>query len=177
VVPLESTLEIKTRIFHKPLEIQEVTPQLWVSQTPKLVRAYHRKGTFQGPEVENVAAEIKRWEEGNQRDLRKLAALINKVLNVVKGCGGSAIVKYDDKGDKLVVWKVYGKRMLPKDLYSKWDDRDNSEAEANTDHDAGAESAVKPVDGVETKADGNSIVFGPGDTKAEHESAVTCQKS
>ena len=43
--------------------------------------------------------------------------------------------------------------MLPKDLYSKWDDRGNSEAEANTDHDAGAEGAVKSVDGVETKAD------------------------
>lgn len=42
VVPLESTLEIKTRVSHKPLEIQEIAPQLWVSQTPKLVRAYHR---------------------------------------------------------------------------------------------------------------------------------------
>ena len=141
------------------------------------MRAYHRKGTFQGPEVENVAAEIKRWEERNQRDLRKLAVLITKILNVVKGCGGSAIVKYDDKRDKLVVQKADGKRMLPKDLYSKWDDRDNSEAEANTDRDAGAESAVKPVDGVETKADGTSIVPGLGDTKAKHEIAVSCQKS
>ena len=137
----------------------------------------HGKGTFQGPEVENVAAEIKRWEEGNQKNLRKLAALINKILNVVKGYGRSAIVKYDDKGDKLVIWKVDGKRMLPKDLYSKWDDRDNSEAEANTDHDVGAKSAVEPVDGVETKADGKSIVFGPGDTKAKHKSVVTYQKS
>ncbi len=65
VIPLESTLEIKTRVFHKPLEIQEVAPQLWVSQTFKLVRAYHRKGTFQGPEVEDIAALIKRWEEYN----------------------------------------------------------------------------------------------------------------
>ena len=99
-----------------------------------------------------------------------MAALINKILNVVKGCGGNAIVKYDDKGDKLVVWKANGKKMLPKDLYSKWDDRDNSEGETNTDHDAGAESAVKPVDGVETKADGKS-------TKGKHESAATWQKS
>lgn len=66
VVPLESTLEIQTRVFHKPLEIQDVAPQLWVSQTFKLVRAYHRKGTFQGPEVEDVTALIKRWEERNQ---------------------------------------------------------------------------------------------------------------
>ena len=141
VVPLKSTLEIKTRVFHKPLEIKEIAPQLWVSQTPKLVRAYHNKGAFQGPKVEDVAAEIRRWEKRNQRDLRKLAALINKILNVVNVCGGNAIVKYDDKGDKLVVRKVEGKKMLPKDLYSKWDDRDNPEARI-TDHDAGAESGI-----------------------------------
>ena len=170
VVPLESTLEVKTRVFHKPLEIKEIAPQLWVSQTPKLVRAYHNKGAFQGPKVEDVAAEIRRWEKRNQMDLRKLAALINKILNVVKGYGGNAIVKYDDKGDKLVVRKVDGKKMLPKDLYSKWDDRDNSEVKT-TDHDAEAESAV---DGVETKADDKSIVFGPGDTKGKRKSAATC---
>ena len=168
VIPLESTLEIKTRVIHKPLEIQEVAPQLWISQTLKLVRAYHSKGTFQRPEVEDVAALIKRWEERNQTDLRKLAALINKILNVVKGCGGNGIVKYDVKKDKLVVWKYDGKKMLPKDLYSKWDDRDKSEAEINTENDAGAEIAVKPVGGVETKAEGKSILFGPGDTKGEN---------
>ena len=167
VIPLESTLEIKTRVSHKPLKIEEVAPQLWVSQTFKLVRAYHQKGTFQRPEVEDVAALIKRWEERNQTDLRKLAALITKILNVVKKCGGNAIVKYDVKGDKLVVLKVDGKKILPKDLYSKWDDRDNSEAETNTEHDAGAESAVKLVDGVETKVEGKSIVFSPGDTKGK----------
>ncbi|KAL2044112.1 hypothetical protein ABVK25_012458 [Lepraria finkii] len=167
VIPLESTLEIKTRVSHKPLEIQEVAPQLWVSQTFKLVRAYHHKGIFQRPEVEDVATLIKRWEKRNQTDLRKLAALITKILNVVKGYGGNATVKYDAKDDKLVVWKVDGKKMLPKDLYSKWDDRDNSEVETNAAHNAGAESTVKPVDGVETKAEGKSIAFSPGDTKGK----------
>ena len=167
LVPLESTLEIKTRVSHKPLDIQEVAPQLWVSQTFKLVRAYHYKGTFQKPKVEDVAASIKRWEERNQTDLRKLAALISKILNVVKGCGGNAIVKYDVNKDKLVVSKVDGKRMLPMDLYSKWDDKDKSEAETDTGHDAGAESIVKPVDRAETKAEGKSIVLGLRDKKGK----------
>ncbi|KFZ25509.1 hypothetical protein V502_00013 [Pseudogymnoascus sp. VKM F-4520 (FW-2644)] len=70
-ISLESTLELKTRVAHKRIKIQEVAPQLWISQTPKLVRAYHNRGTFPVPEVENVAADIKTWEEGNQRDLRK----------------------------------------------------------------------------------------------------------
>ncbi|OCL08309.1 hypothetical protein AOQ84DRAFT_407104 [Glonium stellatum] len=135
VVPLESTLEIKTRVFHKSLEIQEVAPQLWVSQTPKLVRAYHRNGTFQIPEVEDVAAEIKTWEERKQNDLRKLAALIRKIISLVKECGGNAVLKYNVEGDKLVVCKVERKEMLPNDLYSKWDDRNNLEAETDTQND------------------------------------------
>lgn len=164
IVPLESILEIKTRVSHKPLKTQDVAPQLWISHTPKLVRAYHYKGTFQGPEVEDIAAQIKRWEEDNQSDLRKLAALINKILDVVKKCGGNAIVKYDENGDKLVIWKVDGKAMLPKDLYSKWDDRNNGE-------DAGAENAVKPVDREETKGD-KSL-----ETKDKHESLAPRQES
>lgn len=39
-IPIDSTLEIKTRVSHKPIDIQEVLPQLWISQTPNLVRAY-----------------------------------------------------------------------------------------------------------------------------------------
>ena len=61
LVPLESTLEIKTRVLYKSLELHEIAPQLWVSQTPKLVRAYHQKGVFQRPVVEDVAVAIKRW--------------------------------------------------------------------------------------------------------------------
>jgi hypothetical protein len=135
VVPLESILEIKTRVFHKSLEIQEVAPQLWVSQTPKLVRAYHRNGTFQIPEVEDVAAEIKTWEERKQNDLRKLAALIRKIISLVKECGGNAVLRYNVEGDKLVVCKVERKEMLPNDLYSKWDDGNNLEAETDTQND------------------------------------------
>ena len=182
VVPLESTLEIKTRVSHKPLDIQEVAPQLWVSQTLKLVRAYHHRGLFQRPEVEDVAAPIKRWEERNQTDLRKLAALITKILNVVKGCGGNtAIVKYDVKEDKLLVCKVDGgKRMLPKDLYSKWDDENKLEVEIkDIKHDAGAESAVKPrEDEIETKTavETTGIVSGLADTASGTEPAEAAKE-
>ncbi|RDW58873.1 hypothetical protein BP6252_13349 [Coleophoma cylindrospora] len=128
-VPLESTLEIKTRVSHKPIEISEVAPQLWVSQTPKLVRAYHQKGTFQKPVVEDVAARIKTWEECKQNELRKLAALITKITSLAKECGGNAILKYTVEGDKLVLSKVERKDMLPKDLYLKWDDGNNPQKE------------------------------------------------
>jgi len=160
-IPLASTLEIKTRVRHKPLNIEEIAPQLWVSQTPKLVRAYHRNGTFQSPEVEDVVALIGEWEGRNQMDLRKLAALIRRIVGVVRGVGGSAVVRYDVGRDKLVVSKEDGNKMLPGDLYSKWDDRDEYR-----EHDAGAGSAG---DGVETEKEVKSTVFGPGDGKGEED--------
>ncbi|CAF9916801.1 MAG: hypothetical protein HETSPECPRED_003013 [Heterodermia speciosa] len=135
VVPLESTLEIKTRVFHNPLEIQEVVPQLWVSQTPKLVRASHQNGAFQRPVVEDFTAQIQNWEDRKQNDLRQLAALIRRIINLVKECEGNAVLNYDVGGDKLVVCKVERKEMLPKDLYSKWDDVQNLEADTHTQND------------------------------------------
>lgn len=145
IVPLESTLEIKTRALYKSLEIEEVAPQLWVSQTPKLVRAYHQNGTFQRPVVEDVTAVIKRWEERKQNDLRKLAALIRKIITLVKECGGNAVLKYNVEGDKLVVCKVERKEMLPKDLYSKWDDVHNLEAKIDTQTKLESRSAVSDI--------------------------------
>ncbi|MCJ1420460.1 hypothetical protein MMC32_006817 [Xylographa parallela] len=153
VVPLESTLEIKTRVFHKSLDIQEIATQLWVSQTPKLVRAYHQNGTFQKPVVEDVTAAIKSWEERKQNDLRKLAALIPKIITLVKKCGGNAILKYDVEGDKLVICRVERKAMLPKDLYSKWDDGHHVEAETDT-----AKTDIQGPKVAQTKQESTSAV-------------------
>ena len=119
---------------------------------------------------------IKGWEERNQTDLRKLAALLTKILDVVKECGGNAMVKYDAQGDKLVILKVDGEKKLPRYLYSKWDHKDDSEAETATDHGTGAESVVKPVDGVETKADAKSIVAGLEDTKVQEKETTVQEK-
>jgi len=91
-VPLESTLEIKTRVSHKRLGISDVAPQLWISQTPKLVRAHHQKGLFETPVVEDVSQDIVRWEQANQKDLERLAALINRILVVAKEIGATMVI-------------------------------------------------------------------------------------
>ncbi|KAL8795143.1 MAG: hypothetical protein Q9195_002298 [Heterodermia aff. obscurata] len=156
-VPLSSTLEIKTRVAKKPLEDKEVMPQLWVSQTPKLVRAYHTKGIFPTPVVEDMTAGIKSWEEANQTHLRRLAALIHWILRAVRGGGGRrAYVRYEAKGGKLVVGREGdGGRMLPGDLYGKWEDGGEVDAEGET--------AAKSLDGVE----GKSVGAGVGDAKGK----------
>lgn len=163
-VPLESTLEIKTRVVHKPIEFREVAPQLWVSQTPKLVRAYHIKGTFPAPSVEDVEAQTKKWERESQADLKNLSALIRKILTAVKGCGGNALLKYDDKSDKIVISKVGIKRMLPEDLYLKWGVEKTSESKE-------AEDFEKPTSKAKTAQKDRSA-----ETKDKDEKAVLCEK-
>ncbi|KAI1141246.1 hypothetical protein F5Y05DRAFT_255615 [Hypoxylon sp. FL0543] len=121
VVPLECTLEIKTRAFDKPLSVYKIVPQLWISQTPKLVRGYYEDGVFQVPDVQDVTCEIQEWERNNQETLRQLAAVIRRILDVAKGCDGPVTVKHDMKKKKLVLWKVDRLPLLPQDLYSKWD--------------------------------------------------------
>ncbi|OJJ65844.1 hypothetical protein ASPBRDRAFT_139316 [Aspergillus brasiliensis CBS 101740] len=127
-VAADSILEIKTRVAHKPISVQEVLPQLWVSQTPNLVRAYHKNGVFAPPKVENVVAEIKRWEESHREDLRRLGSLFKKLIDIVKRSGGKAAARYDRQKDRLEVWTAATVKMLPDDLYSKLDYGDAEDA-------------------------------------------------
>ncbi|KAM3557469.1 hypothetical protein MY1884_004510 [Beauveria asiatica] len=120
MVPLHTVLEIKTRTMRKPLAIRDVAPQLWISQTPNLVRAHHNYGEFDKAQTENVAAQIEEWEHENQPALEKLGWLIKQITAIAKDCGGQAKVEYDPQGNRLVVSPDGGKRMLPADLYSKW---------------------------------------------------------
>jgi hypothetical protein len=129
VVLRESTLEIKTRTAKKPLIFEEIAAQLWVSQTPKLVRAHHYQGKFQVPKVEDVEESLKNWEQRNQDDLKLLPVLIRKIIGAVNDCGGRAILKYHFANDQLEIGTYDGKRLLPAELYAKW----GEEVEHNED--------------------------------------------
>lgn len=121
-IALCSTLEIKTRVAHKPLAFDEVAPQLWASQTPNLVRAYHTKGVFTVPVVEDISAALQKWETENRKALKVLGAMLKKILEVVKE-QGKAIIQYrTDEGDKLTICRDAEEKvkMLPGDLYLQW---------------------------------------------------------
>jgi hypothetical protein len=60
VVLLESILKFKTRVSYKPFQLREVISQLWISQTPKLIRVYHTKGTFQVLKIEDITVQVKK---------------------------------------------------------------------------------------------------------------------
>lgn len=121
IVPLESTLEIKTRTSRRSIRVAEVALQLWISQTPKLVRAYHTDGLFPKPHVEDMVSAIKNWETTQQKDLKKLGAVLKWSITAAKQCGGKAWIKYDDESDTLAVSRSSAPNMFPSDLYAKWE--------------------------------------------------------
>lgn len=156
MIPLESTLEIKTRVAHRPLGFGDVVSQLWISQTPKLVRAYHTRGVFTVPKVEDVAAKVKAWENENQKDLRLLASLVDKIRNVVKENGGSAVLEYNANKDSLCFRTLRNVQMLPQDLYAKWE-KTSSDLEAKVNRqsikvaDSGVRGDISEGAGIETQ--------------------------
>jgi hypothetical protein len=105
-------------------------PQLWVSQTTKLVRAYHTNGTFQSPVVEDMTENMKSWEQDNENTLKKLAAVIAKILEVARRSDSPVQVKYSKTRHQLVLSKIDSGKMLPDDLYLKWNTRTETEDSA-----------------------------------------------
>lgn len=65
-IALQSTLEIKIRVHHKP-RLWQTSLHSFGYQTPKLVRAYHEKGKFKVPIVEDVTSALQQWERSTQQ--------------------------------------------------------------------------------------------------------------
>jgi hypothetical protein len=145
-IPTSSTLEIKTRVGHRPLSVAEVASQLFFSQTPRLVRAYHQGGIFQTPAVEDVTSEVGQWAQQHEEDLKRLGGLVRKIVETVKGYGGKATLKYDVNTDALMITGVSRdetwKKMLPEDLYAKWDEPEDEATRMKNRHD-GSEARVE----------------------------------
>lgn len=102
------------------IDIDEIAPQLWASQTPKLVRAYVRAQFFD-PKVEDVSVEIQSWEANNQVNSMKLGWLIKKIVSIAIELGGKVVSKYDVSKDELSIHQnADASNMLPNDLYTRW---------------------------------------------------------
>ena len=118
-VDISSILEIKTRAAGKTLDMTEVTPQLWISQTPHLVVGYHQGGVFRDVQVRDMTEAINNWEKRNRQTLRRLGGLLKRIIAVVKESAGNvAVVRYDG-GPQLRIITCKQKIALPEALYAK----------------------------------------------------------
>ena len=151
-----SMLEIKTRAATRTLDMGEVMPQLWISQTPKLAVGYHKHGIFQDVRLRDMDEAIQRWQTANVDPLARLVCLVRKIIAAVKITHTQrAVVKYDG-GMTISLHQGNQQPALPDDLYSKWD---GERAEAGTRQLSPASSASEQLEptnqhkGKEVKSD------------------------
>lgn len=119
-VPLDSTLEIKTRAASKVLDMEDVLPQLWVSQTPRLAVGYYAMGgVFANVKVQDMTDKIAFWEAASRGELEKLASLLRNVISTVRKSGAGQAVVECTGGSSLQVVSGHGKPALPDKLYRR----------------------------------------------------------
>ncbi|KAK4548612.1 hypothetical protein LTR36_009522 [Oleoguttula mirabilis] len=85
-VPQEAIFDLKTRSAKRQDDdiLSEELPRLWITQIPHFVLAFHERGTFRDIRVNNVREEVQAWEMLNANALRKLGALVHKIVALAR---------------------------------------------------------------------------------------------
>jgi hypothetical protein len=128
-----AVIEIKTRAAHKSLDMESVLPRLWISQTTKLVAAYHKGGRFDDVQVLDVRKDLERWEQRNSMNLRKLSAIIQRIIDTVQSTlSMKCRLKRTDSG-KLEIWEldIGHQSALPDDLCLKLMKHENEQGQSD----------------------------------------------
>jgi hypothetical protein len=159
-----STLEIKTRTANRVLDMAEVSSQLWISQTPKLVAGYHRNGLFGNVQLKDMTEHLREWETANQKSLCTLASLLAKIIRAVSSIGDRSAIILFAGGTKLSIlgWATGSERSLPGDLYAKWESGGDGDIGDSAQSGEGATTKVRSEDS-ESQAKGKPSESGQDD--------------
>lgn len=122
LVDNNTILELKSR--SGGLRMQEIIPQLWISQTHHLFVGRHKEGLVDvEPERLNMEEHFPAWEDRNQEHLGTLVGLITDVKEVAKRANGGKcmlLCKTEERPRVLRVYERNGKQIfLPKGAREK----------------------------------------------------------
>ena len=132
-VPHAALVELTTRskFTKRPFDIEEKLADLWISQTPNFIEAYHQsvgykpynqtglqRGKFEDIKVKSIGDQLAKWETANATALGGLVLVLGQVIQEVKKAQGPCIVRYTGQGDRLGVSTIEGLPSLSEDLKS-----------------------------------------------------------
>lgn len=125
MMPQERVLEVKTRAQNRTIDLTDQTPQLWFSNTCNLYVGYHQRGSFMKVDTEVMGVKaLERWEDENQGNLRKTAALLKSIIQIARSAEGGR-AQLACVGGKLRVHAIQdGEEVigtLPIELKQRWD--------------------------------------------------------
>ncbi|KZM23539.1 uncharacterized protein EKO05_0011279 [Ascochyta rabiei] len=125
IVSQNSIFDLKTRSgkYKKEINMDDITPQLWLKQIPNFIVAYHDgAGMFEDIQIQDVRSLVSTWEKDNARSIRLLIALLKKIIDVAKADQGGLLEVYCSGTGELEIRKQVGDGVhaLPTALSEEW---------------------------------------------------------
>lgn len=111
IIPQRAVFDLKTRTTRREIDMGDIFPRLWVSQTPNFIIGYHKAGHFEDIRVQDMHKEVRCWEEENEEALGLLNAVIRRIIEIAR----------TSAGQKLEVSRIgNGPLLIRKNLDSEW---------------------------------------------------------
>ena len=79
-IKTRSAFNHQTRQIQKSIDMTDILPKLWTSQTPTLIVGYHSRGLFEDIRVLKMEEQVKQWEKDNEDNLRCLAGILHELV-------------------------------------------------------------------------------------------------
>ena len=117
-----AVFDLKTRSAKREIDMEEVLPRLWVSQTSHFVIGYHKSGLFDDIRKKEVRCEIDDWEARNADSLGRLKALIQQMRTIAKSSSSNKLEVVRSGVESLEIREQIegGDGALPVDLVAEW---------------------------------------------------------
>jgi hypothetical protein len=109
-VPQSSIIELATRAAHKEMDIDDIYPQLYFSQTPSLYVAKHNRGTFFTVDEIALASErVVRSAAKAEANMRRLRKILGEIVDLVKKSGDGVQLSLVCTDGALALFKQKGR--------------------------------------------------------------------
>ncbi len=59
-------------------------PRMWVAQIPRFILAYHDWGVFRDIQIHDIREKVRAWEKAHNDDLSRLAALVHRIIALLR---------------------------------------------------------------------------------------------
>lgn len=142
IVSQSSIFDLKTRSgkYRKEINMDDITPQLWLKQIPNFIVAYHDgHGLFQDIQIQDVRSRVTKWEQDNAQAIQRLTTLLRKIIKIAKSDEKGLLEVYCPDDQVLEVRRQYGAGVhaLPIALHDQWEAANNAGGLALDDDDTG----------------------------------------
>ena len=127
-IPQTAIFDLKTRSrrYNKDIDMDDITPQLWLKQIPNFIVAYHDgAGLFQSQDIhiQDARSLTRTFEEDNAEAIGCLVTLLNKIIKAARAEPSGMLEVYCPGSDELQIRKQFGDGVhaLPSDLLDQWE--------------------------------------------------------